>query len=177
MKPGSVPTARIAPVIYTLIAERWPHGGGLEVLAEKIGCDQSAIASIIDQDNPGVGFDFADNLLCALGRADMWYGTLSDIYPTKFIETCESRACNKRFPEKMHAGHKQRYCSWRCFRYEWNVRAGNSSGNRKQGRCNKGHKFTPENTALNGRGGRICRTCKQERQRAFRARKRAARAA
>lgn len=80
MKPGSVPTARVGPIIGELVAERWPHGGGFEVLGEKVGCDSSAIEAIVRQDNLGVKFDLADRVLCALGRPDIWQGQLADLY-------------------------------------------------------------------------------------------------
>lgn len=35
--------------------------------------------------------------------------------------------------------------------------------------CKHGHEFTPENTSIGSRGGRICLTCKRERARAARA--------
>lgn len=79
MKPGNIPTQEVGPILGMLVNDRWPHGGGYEILAEKVGCDQSTIASIIDQRNPGVSFDFADSLFCALGRPMEDVG-LGDIY-------------------------------------------------------------------------------------------------
>ena len=98
MRAGHVPTERIAPVLTLLIRESWPHGGGMDVLAEKVGCDPEAIAGIIHRENPGVTFDLADRLICALGRWDMWHGELEDIYPIKFMETCALPSCGKQFP-------------------------------------------------------------------------------
>lgn len=40
--------------------------------------------------------------------------------------------------------------------------------------CVKGHPFTPENTLPNGDHGRACRQCKNESNRAYRAKKKAA---
>jgi hypothetical protein len=155
VKTGNVPTERIAPILYTLIRERWPHGGGLEVLSEKVGCDATAIAGIIDKQNEGVAFDLADRLLCALGRWDIWHGELEDIYPTKFIETCALPSCNKTFPERRSGPHIKRYCSYRCMDLGRQVKAGRATGERlrQRGYCLKGHK-------LNGQ--RQCVICRRE---------------
>lgn len=147
-----------------LIRERWPHGGGIDVLAEKVGCDWGTIAGIIDQDNPGVSFDLADKLISTgLGRWDIWHGALADIYPTKFMETCALPGCGKTFPEYHRGPFRKRYCSKK------HQRASRWSCHHRVRRCRKGlHKMTPENTYIlrnNGREYKQCRACKLEYQR------------
>jgi hypothetical protein len=86
VRAGHVPTARIAPVLRRLISDRWPHGGGLDVLAEKVGCNASTIEGILAQDYPGLSFYLADDLFCALGRPMEDVG-LADIYwNTELVE-------------------------------------------------------------------------------------------
>lgn len=168
MKPGSVPTARIAPILGELIRERWPHGGGCGVLAEKVGCDASTVEGVVAQDYPGVPFDLADALLVGLGRWDIWHGVLADIYPTTFMERCAAPGCNKQFPEYHRGGKPKRTCSPRCKSRLESVKLGRvkSPGARVMGRCNRGHRLTPENTKISkDTGFRRCRTCARERDR------------
>lgn len=190
IKPGNVPTARVGPILDALIRERWPYGGGHEILAEKVGCEQSTIAQIIEQKWEGVEFDLADSLLCALGRWDIWHGALEDIYPTKFWSTCELPGCDRKFPEYQRGVGTpvKRFCSRSHTNQGWGVRSGKRPGHRyrQRNRCNKGHILTPENTIVRRRADRdeVMRNCKKceransrERQKRYRARKRAARAA
>lgn len=179
MKQGSVPTHLVGPLISELIRDRWPQGGGIEVLAEKVGCDYSAIESIIAHTNPGAGFDFVDRIFCALGRPDIWRGKLISIYEDLiFVQTCAVPSCDKTFPEKK-SGHVKRYCSARCATLAHGIRDGRCTGDRlrQKGYCLKGHKLTPENTRIekrkDGRSGRICKTCQRDYQRQW-ARKRRA---
>ena len=169
MKPGNVPTARIAPLLATFIAERWPDTDGFEILAEKVGCHQDAIRQIIYQRHEGCEFDLVDKLFCALGRVDVWQGALKDIYDSvSFVQTCSLPSCMKTFPERARNGCRQRYCSARCRVLHSNVRRGRGTGQRlrQKNRCLKGHLFTPENTitflsADKTRTIRRCRTCKR----------------
>lgn len=168
MRPGNVPTERVGPVIERLVRERWPHGGGLQVLAEKVGCDVTAIESIIEQTNPGCSFDLADSLLCALGPGiRAWRGELEDVYyGAGFIETCALPGCGKQFPERQR-GPKKRYCSERCQRAGKHVRRHGTPGMRyrARGRCLKGHLLTDENT-YKSKGKVACKRCARERARA-----------
>lgn len=180
MKPGHVPTARIGPVLERLIAERWPDGGGDGVLAEMVGCDRSAIRFITDQKYPGVSFDFADRLLCALGPGiRVWRSELEDVYyGVEFRETCASPICDKQFHEKVVRASTKQYCSKKCSVQAWKIEHGSLTGNRIKNRCFKGHAFTPENTIVRPDGRRLCRTCERDRRRekmqdpAYRARQR-----
>jgi len=173
LKPGNVPTAIIGPKLAMLIRDRWPHGGGIVVLAEKVGCDPSAIEAVIEQINSGVSFDLADKMFCALGRPMEDVG-LGDIYwSVEFRETCASPVCNRTFSE-LHRGDKPKsYCSKKCSDMAYNIRNGRGSGTTAKNTCWKGHKLTPENSVRQN-GRRICRTCKNERQRLWRAAKAAA---
>lgn len=178
MRAGNVPTARVGPIIGELARERWPQGG-YEVLAEKVGCDESAIRVIIEQRCPGVEFDLADSIITALGRWDMWHGVLADIYPTKFYETCALHSCNRRFPEKFNGRTRKRYCSPRCATLANAVRRGEATGDRlrQKGYCLNGHKMTPENTIKKWRKRdnkweHQCRECKRKSQREWMRRKR-----
>lgn len=167
MRGGNVPTSRIGPILADMIAQRWPHcdEDGCNVLAEKVGCDESAIRTIIDQKHQGVSFDLADSLLCALGRADMWWGVLSDVYPTKFVEKCALHSCERTFPEK-RVGSIKRYCSARCRKLDDDIRRGRATGHRyrQKNRCLRGHLLTSENTITFSSGHRTCRKCRRDRQ-------------
>lgn len=159
MRAGSVPTARIGPIIERLVRERWPYGNGQEVLAEKIGCDESAIWNVVNQTNPGTSFDLADQLLCALGRWDMWHGELADIYPTKFIETCRNPMCNKKFPERGNGRRKRLYCGRKCRQLHHLIKQGKATGMKAAGRCHRGHRLTQDNILKRPDGKRECREC------------------
>ena len=176
MKPGNVSTAIIGPKLAMLIRDRWPHGGGIVVLAEKVGCDPSAIEAVIEQINSGVSFDLADKMFCALGRPMEDVG-LGDIYwSVGFRETCALHSCGKTFPERSNGRTRKRYCSSRCATLGNAVAQGRATGDRLRGKgkCLKGHAFTKENTILKTRNGyveRQCRECKRATQREW-ARKR-----
>jgi len=178
MKPGNVPTALIAPKLDMLIRDRWPHGNGPVILAEKVGCDESAIRLIIEQRHDGTAFDFADRLFCAVGRPMEDVG-LGDVYwSVEFRETCALHSCGKTFPERSNGPTRKKYCSPRCATLGNAVRRGLATGDRLRGkgRCLKGHAMTPENTILkerNGRTERQCRECKRASQREWMRKKRA----
>lgn len=160
MKPGNVPTSRLGPIIGDLVKDRWPHGGGYGVLAEKVGCDQSAIEGIVDQEYAGCEFDLADGLLCSLGRVDIWQGELSDVYSSVSIpETCERLGCSLKFHPKKQGGVKRRrFCSRQCRQMDWLARAGQINDTPKRNlkvRCRGGHFRTSENTNPRGQ----CLTC------------------
>lgn len=180
MKPGNVPTEHLGPIVAELIAERWPQGGGVEVLAEKVGCDYKTVENVVKQTHEGVDFDLADKLLCALGRVDMWRGVLADVYlEMQFVETCALPGCGKTFPEQQ-IGRAKRYCSKNCGYLGQRVKRGVATGERlrKRGMCLKGHRLTPDNVRITKRGDgvlRTCRTCDRERQREWARAKRARR--
>lgn len=172
IKPGNVPTARVGPILDSLIRERWPYGGGHEILAEKVGCEQSTIATIIEQQWEGVEFDLADSLLCALGRWDIWHGVLEDIYPTKFWSTCSLPGCDRRFAESSRGRHgPKKYCCKAHAKLAYDVRHGNAVGlfRRKRGYCLKGHKIAGKNAKRITNGTFQCRICDNERRRKRRA--------
>lgn len=52
-----------------------------------------------------------------------------------------------------------------------NVRRGEQA---QRTRCREGHEYSPENTVLNKKGSRVCRTCRLEKQRQWRAENREA---
>jgi hypothetical protein len=118
-----VPTARIAPLVVGLIGERWPHGDGTDVLAENVGCDTEQLRKCLKQTYAEMRFDFADSLLSALGRPDLWTGTLSDVYyecdlrtpqerDNRFVP--ESRKCEHCDSEFLAAKDAQRFCTPKC---------------------------------------------------------------
>lgn len=180
MKPGNISTALIAPTLAMLIRDRWPQGGGIGVLAEKVDCDASTIEGIVAQDNPGVSFDLADRLFCALGRPMEDVG-LGDVYwSAEFRETCALHSCNKTFPERFNGPTRKRYCSSRCATLGNAVARGRATGDRLRGKgkCLKGHDLTPENTIIKWRERdqkyeRQCRECKRATQREWLRKKRA----
>lgn len=165
MRAGYVPIDEIGPTIRELIKERWPHGSGYEVLAEKIGCDESAIYSIGMVENPNADFDLVDRIFCGLGRQDMWWGRFLDIYlSVEFRATCAAPGCSKRFAESKR-GVLKLYCSRRCKAAASNVRRGLGSGNTRKGLCRKGlHRITGDNIVVQN-GRRTCRECRRERHR------------
>lgn len=55
-----------------------------------------------------------------------------------------------------------------------NVRRGSKNGMQSRTHCANGHPFDAANTIADGRSGRVCRACKNDRSRAHKARKRAA---
>lgn len=178
MNPGNVPTAVVAPVLAALIEDRWPsrlrpdaEEYGITILAEKAGCHVDSIDTILRQKHPGAEFDLVDRLLCALGRPDMWIGTLADVYPTRFLSKCAAPGCARKFKEFQRGDNVKRYCSRRCASAASNVRRGLGSGNTRMGRCRQGHRLTPENS-VSQNGRRTCRTCRLERQRRWAAEKR-----
>ena len=182
MKPGNVPTAKVGPILGDLIRDRWPHGNGVDVLAEKAGCDWTAIEGIVKGVHEGVSFDLIDKLFCCLGRVDLWQGVLKDVYDSVvFVQTCNLHSCSKTFPESKPRNQLQRYCSPACRSLAQKVRRGEKPGDRFQqrGKFRCGHKMTPENsvpvkTAVGLK--RTCRTCRRQKQiqwqRDYRARKR-----
>lgn len=177
MKPGNVPTAAVGPLIAELIAERWPHGGGFNVLAEKVGCDEATIEGIVRQECEGCDFDLADKLLCALGRPDAWRGVLADVYlEMPLFERCECPGCTATFVSHPK-GRRKRFCSSACRGNAHQQAHGVSSRRRKQGWggvCKGGHRRTKENTLheINGRGNTVrrCRDCRRASWRAGAAR-------
>lgn len=167
MRAGHVPTSRIGPVLERLVRERWPHGGGIQVLADKAGCDETAIETIIRQENPGCAFDLADALLCGAGGQGAWWGELRDVYyGIEFVETCALPSCGKTFAESLRSGKRKRFCNDNCRSLYHKMQAGLATGHRhvQRGRCFKGHKMTPENTMLNrqpdGSAKKQCRACR-----------------
>lgn len=171
MRAGHVPTSRIGPVLERLIKDRWPQGGGISVLADKVNCDPSAIETIIEQQYPGVSFDLADNLLCAVGPGiRAWRGELEDVYyGTTFVEKCALPGCGKVFSEwqRGDTGARKRYCSELCQRAGKNVRRHGHSGMRyrQKGRCLKGHLLTDDNT-YKSNGKVSCKRCAKDRDHA-----------
>lgn len=157
MRAGNVPTAEVGPVLERLIHERWPDGGGHDVLAEKAGCDLSAIATIIEQQHPGVSFDLADRLFCALGQP-MEHVGLADVYhAVKFVETCALPGCGRQFSEYHRGGKPKRYCSRKCQDLGRQVKNGRKATGmrlRQRGKCLKGHRMNSED--------RQCRICRRE---------------
>lgn len=200
MKPGNVPTDRVGPIIEQLARERWPHSG-YGVLAEKVGCHESAIRLIVEQRSAGCEFNLVDNILCSLGRPDMWWGVLSDIYyslelsgdgkeylPDGF-QRCERVACGRLFKPHRRAPksgpHKPKFCSPKCndSAYRTRKRGGFKRGAYGPGMhirkmvCAQGHDLTDDNIAPRSDGKRVCLTCQRERQRLWVAAKRAKRRA
>ena len=176
MKPGNVPTSRIGPLLGDLIRDRWPHNGGIEVLAEKVGCDWTAIEGIIKGVHEGVSFDLADKLFCALGRVDVWQGQLKDVYDnTQLLERCANPGCESMFVPDSHSGPTRRkYCSHACLWSAYNQRRGKTKRVIKRHRsggfirvCKNGHRRTPETTATRVDGKRECLLCKREAARAL----------
>ena len=55
-----------------------------------------------------------------------------------------------------------------------NVRRGKRNQNHGKTHCTHGHEFTADNTAIDVKGKRVCRTCGRERMRGYRAVRRAA---
>lgn len=166
VKDGNVPTARVAPIIAELIEERWPESrrgpdeaGGKEILAEKIGCAEDTIDSLVRQAYEGVSFDLADRIFCALGRPDLWIGVLADIYPTKFRETCANPMCNKKFPERGGGARRRLYCGRKCRQLHHLIKQGKATGMKAAGRCHKGHRLSPDNIIKRPDGKRECREC------------------
>lgn len=185
VRPGNVPTARVGPIMAELIADRWPERQcpngeewRISILAEKIGCHYDSIDNITRQVHPGAGFDLVDRLFCALGRPDVWWGILADIYPTTFWETCALSSCGKRFPESRRSGKRKRFCSDNCRSLYWKTQTGEATGLRmvQRGKCFKGHKMTPENTLRNrqpdGSYKKQCRKCKLESMAAYKRKQR-----
>lgn len=166
MRAGYVPTDRVGPVLDSLIKDRWPHGDGQNVLADKVGCDESAIGAIRGQVWPGVKFDLADKLFCALGRPDIWWGVLNDVYyAVTFVHTCELPGCSKTFPEKVMGDKRKRYCCRAHSGAGQNIKSGDQTGHQRLGVCRKGlHKMTEANTYVlrqNGREYKQCKACKK----------------
>ena len=162
MKPGSIPTHRVSPILEELILDRWPHGGGYDVLAEKVGCDQSSIESIVDQDSPGAEFDLVDKLFCALGRVDVWRGQIADVYEsTQLLERCEHPDCSVLFLPSPHGGPRKRHCSRACTtsHLRGNRRIKHFKGEAGSSKCRNGHPRTPESTIFLKSGRIRCRVC------------------
>jgi hypothetical protein len=176
VKPGSVPTTRIATILGTLIKDRWPYSsedlfsvgdlaGGYAILASKVGCDPTTIERIVEQKNEGADFDLVDKLFCALGRPDVWRGELLDVYEGMcLLERCAHPGCSVQFVPPSHGGRRKRYCSQSCAD---SARRGLRRIKHFRGRaqrehsakCRNGHPRTPEST-IRLKSGRIrCRVC------------------
>lgn len=176
MKPGNVPTTRVAPILESLINDRWPYSdddvlavgdlaSSYAILADKAGCDPTTITKIIAQKYEGVDFDLADRLFCALGRPDVWRGELLDVYEgMQILERCAHPDCSVCFAPPLHGGRRKRYCSQSCAD---SGRRGLRRIKHFRGRaqlkhsakCRNGHLRTPENT-IHLQSGRIrCRVC------------------
>lgn len=90
MQTGYISTERFAPIMERLVLERWPHSSdtsfnttsinGHKILSEKTGIPTGMCRDIQAGRQKTIHFDVADTILCALGRPDIWYGELGDIY-------------------------------------------------------------------------------------------------
>lgn len=182
MRAGYVSLERVSSVISRLVAERWPDHNGYLVLAEKVGCDETAIRHIAypPDHKASAEFDFVDTLLCALGPgARIWHGELADVYEqVTFVETCSLPSCGKKFSESTRSGKPKRFCSDNCRSLFHKTAAGVATGARnvQRGKCFKGHKMTPENTITtkqrDGSEKRQCRVCRLESLREYKKKRR-----
>lgn len=177
MKPGSVPTSRVGPILDRLIKKRWPYSeedveasqgelsSGQVILAEKVGCDPTSIANIVAQKHETVDFDLADRLFCALGYPGVWRGELLDVYEDLgLLERCAHPNCSVQFTPPSHGGRRKRYCSQSCANSgrRGNRRIKHFKGKAQKAhsiKCRNGHLRTPEST-ITLKSGRIrCRIC------------------
>lgn len=170
MKAGNVATAEVGPILERLVRERWPHDNGCEMLSQTVGCDESAVRSVMEQRHEGVAFDFADRLFCALGQPMEHVGLADTFWTVEFRETCALHSCSHTFKERFNGPTRKRYCSPRCATLGNAVKQGRATGERlrQKGMCLKGHRMTPENTIVKERNGRAeyqCRECKRTKQR------------
>lgn len=169
MKPGNVPTAKVGPILGKLIRDRWPHGNGVDVLAEKAGCDWTAVEGIVKGVHEGVSFDLIDKLFCCLGRVDLWQGALKDVYDSVDLtwRECALDSCSKMLVERAGNNLPRLYCSYACCKLASKVRNGEGTGKRyaARNRCLRGHKMEGDNVVLNKLGDgtvrRQCRQCKR----------------
>lgn len=77
---------------------------GLVTLAERMGLEDSDWLMRLHTGSrrpETMDFDFADALLCAMGKYDLWYTELRDIYyGTTLLETCETEGCKRKVTSK-----------------------------------------------------------------------------
>lgn len=189
MKVGNVPTPVVGPVIERLVKERWPHMrqgdtmnqdlDGYAILAEKVGCHRDTIDAIVRQSNEGADFNLVDQIFCSLGRPDLWWGQLSDIYWDVDMTTvvCRRDGCKVSFVPRPGGRNgpesRQMYCSRKCRHMDWKVRRGIVKDGKKRNlstHCRRGH---PRATTAQIKSGdyTTCALCIRERRAEARARR------
>lgn len=186
MKPGSVPTARVAPILETLIKDRWPYSSedvlscsdlaaGCTVLADKVGCDPTTIVKIVEEKYEGADFDLVDKLFCALGRPDVWRGKLLDVYEVVDLarRKCACPGCDRGFQPGIDTLGRPKhtiYCSTACKHAAWKIAHGKHtkrmSASKRDTRhwCRNGH--DKRVVGLDKRG--TCKQCLRDRSREHR---------
>lgn len=163
MQSGYVTTTELGPAIGEMMRKQ---GYTFSGLAEIVGCDESTIRKMAVGQYDHLKFDFVDQILCELNATHLWHGEFKDLYEkVEFRQTCQSPVCNRTFREKVVRHGVKIYCSRRCSILAWKIEQGQCTGNRLRDECWRGHKFTPENTAIRPNGSRLCRTCARERRR------------
>lgn len=195
---NSIPVDEIAPVIGMLVKERWPNSYGYDILAEKVGCDPTAIEQLVRGIRTSADFNLIDQTLCSLGRPDLWWGIFSHIYYEADLShdlggdyipkghlRCQRVGCGQVFKPHKKAPksgpNAPKFCSSKCTdaAFRMRKRGGYQRGaygpgmNLRRMACHKGHDFTPENTGTRANGKRYCVECNRERQRNWIAQKRA----
>ena len=163
-----MPVTAILPILqeYLDSQDETRDIGPVTALAERMGnTTEDWLLRILKGKVKTVDFDFADTLLCAVGRFYLWYSDpLRDIYESVVLaEVCERPGCGRKFiSEGPGAGGLCPSCVKRAEIME-----------RVPAVCAWGHPMTDENVIINATTHYYeCRECRNSNARARR-RKRA----
>ena len=198
LERNRIPAEPVVAVIrdYLGAEERKVNGSfraetSIYLLAERADMHGDTLQKIVSGRNKTIDFDVADRLLCVIGKADMWYGELRDVYAEAMFDddlprraakasgekVCARRGCSETFvPPKLRPG--QKYCSTTCCGAAfWQRKHKVKTRLRGKGRhleahvCKNGHERTAENTEIKN-GVRRCLICKRKSCNASAARRR-----
>jgi hypothetical protein len=70
---GHIPSAPLIPIVREYLDRRQGGEAVLEALAESVGFTPTSLYHFLQGHTQEIGFDRADQLLCIIGRVDLWY--------------------------------------------------------------------------------------------------------
>lgn len=181
-----VPTAEVAPILKRALIER--YGENYESLAS--GSAPRVLHRWMHE-NDWAEFDAVDRLFAQLWLVpEVWRDTLPHIYHGITFKDvsraaplrCARAGCSNLIVRKQKRKYQPKvYCSKTCGDAGWRqkqrgVERPAGPGHKLRSMvCKQGHDLTPENQKKLAHGGHACRICSRERDRAYQAKRRAAR--
>ena len=194
--PMRVPAAPIVTVIKTYLErqinmnEAQMNGERFETplqqLAFQADVNYDTLYRYVERgDRHSMHFDYADRLLCAIGRAQLWFGPLREVYEEVELsddivggiqpparasgqKLCAGSGCTTLFTPGQRTPW-QKYCSNACKHRSYMQRRREKEGAPKRygtryGACPNGHERTHENTHVRRDGTITCRECNKEKE-------------